>query len=196
MKMKRVRSLFTVLSCIVSALLVSFYIVTLIQGLNPHPGNGYRQFYLEEGLYSWAGQNGITVQRGKTLHFDSQTPADDQIVGRFCFSEDFPYDESSEWTYVDGVGYCINAWQSDLMFELEPGVDYEAEFVFEPEQPGGEVTFFSGDEKLAFVKLDETPKSVVFPIPAPQETNERLRLVLVLGGDVETPLPIREVTFR
>ena len=97
---------------------------------------------------------------------------------------------------MDGVGYCINAWQSDLMFELEPGVDYEAEFVFEPEQPGGEVTFFSGDEKLAFVKLDETPKSVVFPIPAPQETNERLRLVLVLGGDVETPLPIREVTFR
>lgn len=176
-----------------SGLLLCFYLVTLYQGLHPRMSRGYRTFYLGHQVFYWPGEEGILINRGEVMRFDSRIAAPGQIAGHFHKS-DYDYGEEYEWQYTDH-GYCIVGWQSDLIFESEPGESYQGRMVFEPVSTGGEITVFANGEEVAHSVLEPPEQEVVFEIPGRLTESGQLILEFVLGGDCETPLRVREVVL-
>lgn len=177
-----------------AAAALCFYLLTLYRGLHPHPSKGYQDFYMGQELYAWPGSEGIGIVRGEPLRFDSRTGGAGQGAGHIMRKADSPWDEPDGWTYVDGQGYCITGWRCRLLFSGEASASYHFSMTLASPKPGGEVTVFVNGEQVYFSQFPETEQTIEFDIPALPEDG-RLEMEIALGGDMETPVSVKEMIF-
>lgn len=179
-----------------AAILLAFYLFTLYQGMNPRPSPEYEAFYLNDEVILWPGEDALEIVRGQPVHFDSKTGAQGQGAGHIPAVQSGKYLFPDGWGYEEAVEeYCITSWQATLVFYGEPGQTYHGSISFRAPQPGGEITIFANEEQVAFELFPEEEKTVSFDTPALPEDG-RLLLRIVLGGDLATPLEVKELVLE
>ena len=184
---------FVLCYCLAAALL-GYYLVILYLGMNPKTSQGYRAFYLDREIAVWPGESGIDIVPGQIITFESESGGDGQGAGHIPVKPDPEYIIMDGWQYVDTIGYCITSWEARLLFYGQPGQTYHGSITFTSPQAGGEVTLFANDEQVAFEQFPEAEQTVVFDTPALPEDG-RLVLHIVLGGDLATPLAVKEMVL-
>ena len=125
--------------------------------------------------------------------FDGKTAGKGQIAGHF-YKSDFDYGEEYEWQYTEH-GYCITAWQADLIFGTEQGEAYHGRIVFQPEEPVGEVSVFVNDELVGICSFEKMQTSVEFEITPEMNGDKNIIVKFILGADASVPLKVQEVAF-
>lgn len=173
---------------------LAFYLITLYRGIHPHPSAEYQAYYLEQELYNWPGNEGIMIVEGQSIHFDSETAAAGQGAGHIMRIEEVPWNAPDGWTYVEGKGYCIVGWRCRLLFYGEASASYHVSMTLATPEPGGEITFFVNGEQVCFSQFPEMEQTIEFDISALPEDG-RLEMEIVLGGDMATPVSVKELIF-
>lgn len=179
-----------------SAILLAFYLVSLYQGLDHKASNGYESYYIERCLLQWPGVDGLLTEKGDSFRFDSYTAAPGQIAGHFPLSADNPWKllEVEGWVYLEGVGYCIGGWKTNLIFDILPG-EYTVTVTVYSEAEGGELTLLANGEQVAFAQLEPGTTFLTFPLNTSEEPYGRWWLTFILGENTQTPFQIQEVLF-
>lgn len=175
-----------------AVLVLAFYLVTLYRGLHPHTSRGYEEFYSGQELYTWPGSNGIEIQSGQVIHFDSDRGADGQGAGHILRRQGITWREADGWSYVDGQGYCITGWKAPLLFLGRTGRTYSGHITLAAPQAGGEVTLLANGEQVAFAQFPSEEQTIEFETPA-LGADGRLLLEIALGGDIATPVAVKEL---
>lgn len=177
-----------------AAAALTFYLVTLYRGLHPNPSAGYQAYYLEQELYTWPGHEGIRIVEGQDIHFDSETGSAGQGAGHIMRLAGVPWNTPDGWSYVEGKGYCIVGWRCRLLFEGNASTAYHVSMTLSAPKPGGEVTVFVNQEQVCFSEFPEMEQMIEFDTP-PLPEDGRLEMEIVLGGDMETPVSVKELIF-
>ena len=177
-----------------AALALVFYLVTLYQGMNPHPCAAYQAFYLDQELYTWPGIDGFNIVKGQMIHFDSKTGGAGQGAGHIMRREDSCWNEPDGWSYAQEQGYCITGWRSRLLFAGDALSSYHVSMTLSSPQPGGEITIFVNGEEALFAQFPDEEMTFEFDTPVLPEDG-RLEMELVLGGDLGTPVCVKEMIF-
>lgn len=179
---------------VLAAVLLAFYLITLYRGLHPNTSPGYEAYYLEQELYTWPGSEGIDIQPGEKIHFDSALGESGQGAGHILRAKDVDWVEADGWSFVENTGYCITSWRALLLFAGEPGRTYQVSITLASNEAGGEVTFFVNGEQAAFSEFPGTEQTIEFETqPLPEDG--RLEMEIVLGGDLATPVSVKELVF-
>lgn len=195
MKMEKKKIAVYVVCYGLAAAMLAFYLCTLYRGLHPHPSGEYRSYYLQQELSVWPGKDGLDIVRGQAIRSDSETAAPDQIAGHILREVD-NHNKAvpNGWEYVQDKGYCITGWSVRLLFTGQPDTSYQGALTLETPEPGGEVTLFVNGEQVAFAEVSGTECTVEFET-AVLPKDGRMELEIVLGGDMATPVSVKELIF-
>lgn len=169
-----------------------FYLYTLYQGVHPQTGTEYQIYYLDQELYAWPGVGGLSIQRGQTIRFDVQESGDGHGVNHFLRDPSVSWNSPSGWAYVEDEGYQIVSWNAPMLFLGEPGQTYHGSITLQPPETGGSISILVNGELAAKEDLLQAGVTVEFDTPALPDDG-RMTLELVLEGDVQTPVPVKEL---
>lgn len=194
MEMKKKKIAVYVVCYGLAAAMLAFYLCTLYRGLHPHPSAEYQSYYLQQELPVWPGKDGLEIVRGQSIRADSKTAAPDQIAGHLLRAADNQKSTPTGWEYVQDKGYCITGWSVRLLFTGQPDTSYQGALTLETPEPGGEVTLFVNGEQVAFAEASGTECTVEFET-AVLPKDGRMELEIVLGGDMATPVSVKELIF-
>ena len=115
---KKDNRIFLIISYVVSALLLAYYLYVLFLGVHPKVTKEFRMFYIDHELKYRVPEGALAVKPGVTLCLDGR---DDSETTFYGVGQGFAFEYTGH--AMENTGYCYTASEHNYLYfdEVEPG---------------------------------------------------------------------------